>query len=61
MPAQEVGDVVIANAVYSVGTEPREIIFFREGAVVFWNCTELEASNVLELVRRYLSLKMDVG
>ncbi|CAH0402939.1 unnamed protein product [Chilo suppressalis] len=53
LQAQEVGDVVIANAVYSVGSEPREIIFFREGAVVFWNCTELEASNVLELVRKY--------
>ncbi|CAH0758337.1 unnamed protein product [Diatraea saccharalis] len=53
LQAQEVGDVVIANAVYSVGSEPREIIFFREGAVVFWNCTELEASNVLELVRKF--------
>ncbi|KAL0818612.1 hypothetical protein ABMA28_009045 [Loxostege sticticalis] len=53
LQAQEVGDVVIANAVYTVGSEPREIIFFREGAVVFWNCTELEASNVLDLVRKY--------
>ncbi|XP_028159123.1 required for meiotic nuclear division protein 1 homolog isoform X5 [Ostrinia furnacalis] len=53
LQAQEVGDVVIANAVYSVGSEPRQIIFFREGAVVFWNCTELEASNVLDLVRRF--------
>ncbi|XP_047999349.1 required for meiotic nuclear division protein 1 homolog [Leguminivora glycinivorella] len=54
LKAQEIdGDVVIANAVYTVGSEPREIIFFKEGAVVFWNCTELEASNVLDFVRRY--------
>ncbi|XP_061722688.1 required for meiotic nuclear division protein 1 homolog [Cydia pomonella] len=54
LKAQEIDDdVVIANAVYTVGSEPREIIFFKEGAVVFWNCTELEASNVLDFVRRY--------
>lgn len=54
LKAHEVGDVVIANPVYTVGTEPREIIFFKEGAVVFWNCTELEASNVLDFVRRFV-------
>ncbi|XP_075983995.1 required for meiotic nuclear division protein 1 homolog [Anticarsia gemmatalis] len=53
LKAHEVGDVVVANAVYSVGDESREIIFFREGGVVFWNCTELEASNVLDFVRPY--------
>ncbi|KAJ0173349.1 hypothetical protein K1T71_011525 [Dendrolimus kikuchii] len=53
LKAQQVGDVVVANAVYSVGAEPREIIFFREGGVVFWNCTELEASNVLDFVKPY--------
>ncbi|KOB71701.1 Uncharacterized protein OBRU01_13422 [Operophtera brumata] len=42
LKSNEVGDVVVASAVYSVGSEPREIIFFREGAVVFWNCTEYE-------------------
>ncbi|KAI5638767.1 hypothetical protein NE865_08651 [Phthorimaea operculella] len=51
--AHEIGDVVVANAVYTVGDEPREIIFFREGAVVFWNCTELEASNVLDFVKGF--------
>ncbi|XP_053616893.1 required for meiotic nuclear division protein 1 homolog isoform X2 [Plodia interpunctella] len=51
--AQEIGDVVVANAVYSVEDEPRQILFFREGAVVFWNCTQLEASNVLDFVKRY--------
>ncbi|KAJ8710977.1 hypothetical protein PYW07_008219 [Mythimna separata] len=53
LKANEIGDVVVANAVYSVGAEPREIIFFREGGIVFWNCTELEASNVLDFVRPY--------
>ncbi|XP_049879533.1 required for meiotic nuclear division protein 1 homolog isoform X2 [Pectinophora gossypiella] len=53
LKAQEVGDVVVANAVYTVGDEPREIIFFREGAVVFWNCTELEANNVLDFVKLF--------
>ncbi|CAK1590038.1 unnamed protein product [Parnassius mnemosyne] len=53
LKAHEVGDVVIANPVYTIGTEPREIIFFKEGAVVFWNCTELEASNVLDFVKRF--------
>ncbi|KAH9640862.1 hypothetical protein HF086_014448 [Spodoptera exigua] len=51
LKSNELGDVVVANAVYSVGTEPREIIFFREGGIVFWNCTELEARNVLDFVR----------
>ncbi|KAL4705846.1 hypothetical protein ACJJTC_019281 [Scirpophaga incertulas] len=53
LQAHEINDVVVANAMYTVGDEPREIYFFREGAVVFWNCTELEASNVLDLVRRF--------
>ena len=54
LKANELGDVVVANAVYSVGAEPREIIFFREGGIVFWNCTEMEASNVLDFVRPYV-------
>ncbi|XP_072934106.1 required for meiotic nuclear division protein 1 homolog [Epargyreus clarus] len=53
LSAQEVGDVIVANAVYSVGEEPRQFIIFREGAVVFWNCTEIEASNVLDFIKRY--------
>lgn len=53
LKTHEVGDVVVANAVYSVGDEPREIVFFGEGGVVFWNCTELEASNVLDFIRPF--------
>lgn len=52
LKAAENGDVVVACPVYNVDTEPREIFFFREGAVVFWNCTELEASNVLQFIKR---------
>ncbi|XP_045771037.1 required for meiotic nuclear division protein 1 homolog [Maniola jurtina] len=53
LKTQEVGDVLLASAVYAIGDEPREIIFFREGAVVFWNCTELEANNVLDFIRPF--------
>ncbi|OWR54832.1 required for meiotic nuclear division protein 1 [Danaus plexippus plexippus] len=53
LKSQDLGDVVVAHAVYSIGHEPREIIFFREGAVVFWNCTELEANNVLDFIRPF--------
>ena len=42
---------MVAKPVYSIGDEPREIIFFKEGAVVFWNCTEMEANNVLDFTR----------
>ncbi|XP_041972259.1 required for meiotic nuclear division protein 1 homolog [Aricia agestis] len=51
--AEEVGDVVVANAVYKIGDEPREILFFQEGSVVFWNCTELEAKNVLDFIKPF--------
>ncbi|CAH2237165.1 jg11138 [Pararge aegeria aegeria] len=53
LKTQEVGNVVVASPVYRVGDEPREIIFFQEGAVVFWNCTELEANNVLDFIRPF--------
>ncbi|CAH0713415.1 unnamed protein product, partial [Brenthis ino] len=55
LKAQEIGDgdVVVAKPMYSIGDESREIIFFKEGAVVFWNCTELEANNVLQFIRPY--------
>ncbi|CAB3245555.1 unnamed protein product [Arctia plantaginis] len=49
----DVRDVVVAYAVYSVGSEPREIIIFKEGGIVFWNCTEWEASNVLDFIRPF--------
>lgn len=51
--APESGDVLVASAKYSVDKEPREIFFFREGAVVFWNCNDVEATNVLDFIKRY--------
>lgn len=46
-------DVLHAVAKYEVEAEPRELFFFREGSVVMWNITDLEASNVLQFLRRY--------
>lgn len=46
-------DVLHAIAKYEVDNEPRELFFFREGAVVMWNVTDLEASNVLNFLRSY--------
>jgi len=40
-------DVIHMSAKYPVGKEPREIFYFREGAVVFWNVPYLERVNVL--------------
>ena len=33
--------------------EPREIYFFSEGSVVFWNVSELERKNVLSFLKPY--------
>lgn len=46
-------DVVYASAKIQVGSEPREIFFFREGSVVLWNVTDLESSNVLAFLKKY--------
>lgn len=46
-------DVVRAVAKYQVDREPREIFFFREGSVIFWNVSDLESSNVLGFLKNY--------
>lgn len=46
-------DVLQVTARYTVGTEPRDIFFFREGTTVFWNISELECTNVLSFVKQY--------
>ena len=46
-------DVLHMVATYRVGSENREIYFFREGAVVFWNVAELECSSVLLFLNQY--------
>ncbi|XP_015592886.1 required for meiotic nuclear division protein 1 homolog isoform X2 [Cephus cinctus] len=51
--SNSLADVIHAIAKYEVGHEPREIYFFREGAVVMWNITELESGNLLQFLKAY--------
>lgn len=46
-------DALHVRGRYEIGTEPRDIFFFREGSVVLWNCSELEASNVIQYLRQF--------
>ncbi|XP_062141005.1 required for meiotic nuclear division protein 1 homolog [Drosophila sulfurigaster albostrigata] len=46
-------NVLFVTAKYPTGEQPREIFFFREGSVVFWNCTDIETNNVLNFLRSF--------
>ncbi|XP_030386553.1 required for meiotic nuclear division protein 1 homolog [Scaptodrosophila lebanonensis] len=46
-------NVLYVTAKYPVGEQPREIFFFREGSVIFWNCNEVEMNNVLTFLRPF--------
>lgn len=46
-------DVLHVRGKYEIDAEPRDIFFFREGSVVLWNCTDLEASNVIQYLRQF--------
>lgn len=46
-------------ATYRVETENREIYFFREGSVVFWNVPEIERDNVLRFLKKYETGRYD--
>lgn len=46
-------DALHVRGKYEVDLEPHDIFFFREGSVVLWNCTELEASNVMQYLRQF--------
>lgn len=46
-------DVIYAMANYQVSTDIRQIYFFREGSVVFWNIPELECISVLDFLKHY--------
>lgn len=46
-------DLIHAVAKYEVEIEPREVYFFREGTVVFWNMSELESGNLLQFLKSY--------
>lgn len=49
----DVHDVLHVSARYQVDREPREIYFFREGSVVFWNVSEIERKDVLSYLKPY--------
>ncbi|XP_015512535.1 required for meiotic nuclear division protein 1 homolog [Neodiprion lecontei] len=51
--SESMPDVIHAVAKYEVETEPREVYFFREGTVVFWNMSELESGNLLRFLKSY--------
>ncbi|KAL7744882.1 hypothetical protein ACLKA6_007163 [Drosophila palustris] len=46
-------NVLFVAAKYPTGEQPREIFFFREGSVVFWNCNDIETNNVLNFLRNF--------
>lgn len=46
-------DALHVRGKYEIDHEPHDIFFFREGSVVLWNCTELEASNVMQYLRQF--------
>lgn len=46
-------DVIHAVANYEFSLEKRQIYFFREGSVVFWNVPELECVSVLDFLKNY--------
>ncbi|GBM61523.1 Required for meiotic nuclear division protein 1 [Araneus ventricosus] len=50
---EEVEDVIHVNAKYKIEEEPRQIYFFSEGSVVFWNVPELEQQNVLRFLKPF--------
>ncbi|XP_016972105.1 required for meiotic nuclear division protein 1 homolog [Drosophila rhopaloa] len=46
-------NVLFVAAKYPTSQQPREIFFFREGSVVFWNCSDIETNNVLSFLRSF--------
>lgn len=49
----DANDVLHMVATYQLESEHREIYFFKEGSVVFWNVAELERLNVLRFIKQY--------
>ncbi|CAG0897900.1 unnamed protein product [Darwinula stevensoni] len=46
-------EIVHMRATYQIEEEPREIFFFPEGSVVFWNVSVLERLSVLKTIRAH--------
>ncbi|XP_047487434.1 required for meiotic nuclear division protein 1 homolog isoform X6 [Penaeus chinensis] len=55
----DASDVLHMVATYRVDTQNREIYFFREGSVVFWNVPEIERDNVLRFLKKYETGRYD--
>ncbi|XP_076307524.1 required for meiotic nuclear division protein 1 homolog isoform X2 [Tachypleus tridentatus] len=51
--SEDMNDVLHMCAKYQVGREPREVYFFSEGSVVFWNVPEIEQQAVLKFLKDY--------
>lgn len=49
----DIHDVLHVSARYQVDREPREIYFFREGSVVFWNVSEVERKDILSHIKPF--------
>ncbi|XP_065333443.1 required for meiotic nuclear division protein 1 homolog [Cloeon dipterum] len=56
-------EVLHATAKYEVGSEPRDIFFFREGSLVVWNMNEIESQALLTFMKPFelRSLTEDVA
>ncbi|KAG1678726.1 Required for meiotic nuclear division protein 1 [Nymphon striatum] len=50
---EDMHDVLHIAATHQVGKEPREIYFFREGSVVFWNISESEQKSLLSSIKKF--------
>lgn len=49
----DINEVLHVVGQYKVSPEEREIYFFRDGSVVFWNVNSLERKNVLTFLQKY--------
>ncbi|KAF2354372.1 protein of unknown function DUF155 [Trinorchestia longiramus] len=49
----DITEVLHVIGQYKISSEPREIFFFRDGSLVFWNIDELERSNILTYVKQF--------
>ena len=55
----DVEDAIHVKAVYEVDRGCREVFFFREGAVIFWNMSFLERKEILQRVRKFCDTPYD--
>jgi uncharacterized Rmd1/YagE family protein len=46
-------DVIHVTAKYPIGDESREIFYFRNGSVIFWNMPDAEQENALQFLTKF--------